>query len=182
MQQPLSPTADNQDDILEGSEHVIVTIKKHWAGVVGIYLAAILVVTALVTLGFYVLPQMGLSKESQTLLVAGLLAVGAILIFILMTIVYVYNQSKIILTDLALVQTLYLSLFNKKISRLSMSNVEDVSAEQKGIVSNMLGYGTLFVQSGGQEDNFVFKYCPMPNVYAERILEARQKYAEAHPR
>jgi uncharacterized membrane protein YdbT with pleckstrin-like domain len=76
------------------------------------------------------------------------------------------------------VQIIQRSLFNKKVSRLSMSNVEDVNAEQKGIIASMLGYGTLTVQTAGEEDNFVFSFCPNPNFYAEKILEARQAYVQ----
>jgi uncharacterized membrane protein YdbT with pleckstrin-like domain len=78
-----------------------------------------------------------------------------------------------------LVQIIQKSLFIRKISRLSFSNVEDVTAEQRGILASIFNYGTLLIQTAGTEDNFEFKYCPTPNKYADEIIEARQRYARS---
>jgi hypothetical protein len=59
-----------------------------------------------------------------------------------------------------------------------MANVEDVTAEQKGILATIFGYGTLMVQTAGERENFTFYYCPDPNTYASRIIEAHQTYVE----
>lgn len=61
-----------------------------------------------------------------------------------------------------------------------MSNVEDVNVEQRGIAAHLFNYGTLTVQTAGEEDNFVFSQCPNANIHAEQILEARQAYARQH--
>jgi uncharacterized membrane protein YdbT with pleckstrin-like domain len=100
---------------------------------------------------------------------------------ILFVMAYVYHQSRLTLTDKSCVQVIQRNLFNKKISRLSMSNVEDVNVDQRGIIASLFNYGTLTVQTAGEEDNFLFTFCPSPNLYAERILEARQAYAQQHP-
>ena len=71
------------------------------------------------------------------------------------------------------------TLFNRKVSRLSMSNVEDVNEEQRGIISSLFNYGTLTVQTAGTEDNFVFTLCPDPTKLADKIIEARQAYARS---
>jgi hypothetical protein len=61
-----------------------------------------------------------------------------------------------------------------------MSNVEDVNVQENGFLPTILNFGTLTVETAGEEDNFIFPMCPSPNHYAEIILEARQKYAETH--
>ena len=60
-----------------------------------------------------------------------------------------------------------------------MSNVEDVSAEERGILSTVFDYGTIVVQTAGALENFIFPYCPQPSKYADQIIEARQRYARA---
>jgi uncharacterized membrane protein YdbT with pleckstrin-like domain len=72
------------------------------------------------------------------------------------------------------------TLFNRKVSRLSMSNVEDVNEEQRGIIASIFNYGTLTVQTAGTEDNFIFTMCPNPAQLADKIIEARQAYAKSH--
>lgn len=173
--------SNNPTDMIEGSEHVLVVVRKHWAGIVGIYAIATLLAVALIGLAVVVLPQMNLSYQSNVLLALSAVVVVGAFMLILATMIYVYHQSKLTLTDQSLVQVIQRSLFNCKTSRLSMSNVEDVNVEQTGVIANIFGYGTLTVQTAGEEDNFVFTYCPTPNIYAERILEARQSYARQHP-
>jgi hypothetical protein len=171
---------NNTDDMVESNEHVLVVVHKHWAGVAVMYLLTTLVLLALVIIGIYVLPDMNLSSDTSGLITLGSIATLVIFAAIVATIVSIYYQSKLTLTDKSLVQIIQRSLFNRKISRLSMSNVEDVNVEQKGVIASIFNYGTLTVQTAGEEDNFVFSFCPNPNIYAERILEARQVYAEHH--
>jgi hypothetical protein len=100
-------------------------------------------------------------------------------VLILFTATYIYKQSRLLVTDKSLVQIIQKTLFNKKVSRLSMSNVEDVSEEQRGFLASFFNYGTLTVQTAGTEDNFVFSLCPNPAKLADRIIEARQAYAKS---
>ncbi|MDB5160826.1 MAG: hypothetical protein JWO96_206 [Candidatus Saccharibacteria bacterium] len=172
---------NNMTDMLEGDEHVLVIVRKHWIGAIGIYILAAASTLALIVLAFIIIPDLKLSPSSKAL--ATLVASGVLAIFTLMTLLFarIYHQSKLTLTDKSLVQRLQRSLFNCKISRLSMSNVEDVNVDQRGIAATVFNFGTLTVQTAGEQDNFVFTLCPTPNVYAEKVLEARQAYARHHP-
>lgn len=87
-----------------------------------------------------------------------------------------YNGNQLIISDINITQVLQVGLFNRKISELSMENVEDVTAQQHGIFPVMLNYGVLKVETAGEQNNFVFKYCPNPNAYAKALLDARQHY------
>ncbi len=167
-------------DLVEGDEKVLAIVHKHWVGLLAIYILAGVGLVSLIALSLFVLPDLHLS--SGALRIASLAAVVAIAILgaMLYVIVYVYKKSQLTLTDQSLVQMVQRGLFNKKISRLSMSNVEDVNVEQKGILAHLFNYGTLTVQTAGEEDNFLFNRCPKANVYADQILQARQTYARRH--
>jgi hypothetical protein len=173
---PVNPRSDQ--DLIENDEHVLIVVRKHWAGLAAIYLLACILIISIVALTVFVVPDLKLSSATLGLTSMGAMVVGLIFAVVLSVMVYVYKKSSLTLTDRSLVQIIQRSLFNKKVSRLSMSNVEDVNAEQKGIIASMLGYGTLTVQTAGEEDNFVFSFCPNPNFYAEKILEARQAYVQ----
>jgi len=174
-------TPDDNQDLIENNEHVIVVVRKHWAGIAAIYALGAALALAIVALAIYITPNLTLSHESLVLTsFAGLVVVGLFALFMFVA-AYVYGQSHLTLTDKSCVQVIQRSLFNKKTSRLSMSNVEDVNVDQRGIISSLFNYGTLTIQTAGEEDNFVFTFCPKPNLYAERILEARQAYAQQHP-
>ncbi|HVO86663.1 MAG TPA: PH domain-containing protein [Candidatus Binatia bacterium] len=172
---PIQPPSED-DDLLGHDEQVLVVIHQHWAGAAEIYGLAIFSLLSLVILGFFVIPGLNLSAQTAALATSLAIFVIGLFLAVLMAAIYIYHKSSLTLTDRSIVQLVQRTLFNRKFSRLSMSNVEDVNCEQKGVIANMLGYGTLTVQTAGEEDNFVFKFCPTPNIYAERILAARQAY------
>ena len=179
----LPPTTSPVDaaDLIENNDQVLGVIHRHWIGLVGMYILAAAAAITLVLLGIFVIPDLKLSSDAIHLATVAAVVAAIFLAIIFYVIVYVYEQSKLTLTDKSLVQMIQRGLFNKKISRLSMSNVEDVNVEQRGIIAHLFNYGTLTVQTAGEEDNFVFSQCPNANIYAEQILEARQTYARHHP-
>lgn len=174
-------TAEKDDDMLETGEHVLTEVRRHPIGVAAIYLEAVLAIIAIVAVGVFSGQALknNLSEDANKLvLVAAFILIGFVAMVFFVA-VYVYRQSRMLVTDRSLVQVLQRGLFNRKVSRLSMSNVEDVSADQAGLLPTMFNYGTLTVQTAGEQDNFIFPWCPKPNLYAERILEARQAYVQS---
>ena len=171
----------HDEDLLEPGEQLVVIVKKHPIGLIGIYIEALVGLLAVFGLLVAVAPDFfnGLSNQAYMAVVAVIIFGLAVLVFFLFTATYVYRQSRLLVTDRSLVQILQKSLFIRKVSRLSMSNVEDVSAEERGILSTMFDYGTIVVQTAGALENFIFPYCPQPSKYADQIIEARQRYARA---
>ncbi len=168
-------------ETLDPDEHVVKIVKRHIIGIVFIYIEALAGITALLALVFVLAPDAfkDLSGNSFNLFVGIVFFAVALLALVLFVATYVYRQSELLVTDKNLVQVLQRSLFNRKVSRLSMSNVEDVTADQRGILATIFNYGTLMIQTAGEMDNFVFIYCPNPNKYAEIVLDARQAYARS---
>lgn len=167
--------------MLEAGERLLGVVQKHWIGIVGIYLEAIVGVIAIAAVFLTVTPGTfkNLSGSAASLLVLCVIVGLAALIFFLFVATYIYRQTRFLITDRGLVQYTQSSLFIRKVTRLSFSNVEDVSAEQRGILPTILNYGTMLVQTAGAMDNFEFKYCPNPTRYADIIIEAREAYAES---
>ena len=171
------------DDMLEPGECILTVIHRSLIGLVGIYLVAIAAVAAIFVLIIALSPNT-FNTDSSTISgsLMGIIVLGAVLlVLILFTVTYVYRQSRLLVTDRSLVQVMQKTLFNRKVSRLSMSNVEDVSEQQAGILASIFDYGTLTVQTAGTMENFIFTLCPHPAKLADRIIEARQKYANEHP-
>jgi uncharacterized membrane protein YdbT with pleckstrin-like domain len=166
-------------DLLNHDENVVTIIHKSIIGLVYIYIEAFAAVVALLALAVLAFPDLfsSLSANSNVLLMSAVVFSIALIFFILFIATYVYRQSKLIVTDQNLIQILQGGLFSRKISRLSVSNVEDVTADQHGFLQTIFGYGTLTVETAGEMKNFIFPYCPNPNKYADQILDARQAYA-----
>ena len=168
-------------DMLEPGETVVTVVHRSIIGLVGIYLVAIAAVLAIFGLVIALSPDtFNTSSVTISPALSAIMVLGALLlVLILFTATYIYRQSRLLVTDRSLVQINQKTLFNRKVSRLSFSNVEDVSEEQRGILASLFGYGTLMVQTAGERDNFDFTLCPNPSRLADRIIEARQAYAEA---
>src|SRR5437868_1048841 len=178
---PLQGVSKNHaEDLLEPGESVITVVRRSLIGLAGVYFVAILAVGAIVALIVTLAP--GTFQSSGDSISGSLSAIivmsAVLLVLILFTATYVYRQSRLLVTDKSLIQILQRTLFIRKVSRLSMSNVEDVNEEQRGVLASLFNYGTLTVQTAGTEDNFVFTLCPNPTQLADRIIEARQAYAK----
>ncbi len=177
---PLAPQPLVDPELLVAGEHIVVIVRKHIIGLIFIYLEALVGLIAVLSILFIAAPDIfnDLGKQSNRALVALVLLGVTVLILFLFVATYVYRLSRLLVTDKNLIQINQKSLFIRTVSRLSMSNVEDVSADQRGILATIFNYGTLHIQTAGERPNFDFKYCPTPNKYADLVLEARQAYAE----
>ena len=165
---------------MEPGEKLLAVVHRHPIGIFFVYLEALAGVIAIIALFVTVAPEtfQDLTRQGNRWLVAGIIFGLAALIFFLFVATYVYRLNRILITDRSLVEISQRSLFLRRISRLNFENVEDVTAAQLGILSTIFNYGTLTVQTAGTLENFIFKYCPNPNKYADIIVEARRAYLQ----
>ncbi|HVX58581.1 MAG TPA: PH domain-containing protein [Candidatus Saccharimonadales bacterium] len=168
--------------LIEPGEVIETVVHRHPIGIVGIYVEMITgIVVVLIGVALALAGTFGkLPTDAKAWVGMGAFLLIGFLVIILLVSSYVYRASRIIITDQSLVAVVQQAIFSRKISRLSMSNVEDVTAEQRGILPSMLNFGTLTIQTAGQEDNFIFPFCPRPNDVADQILACRQAYARKH--
>ncbi|HCM51571.1 TPA: hypothetical protein DIS56_00310 [Candidatus Saccharibacteria bacterium] len=173
-------TFSQSEDLMEPGEKLLAVVHRHPIGIFFVYLEALAGVIAIIALFVTVAPEtfQDLTRQGNRWLVAGIIFGLAALIFFLFVATYVYRLNRILITDRSLVEISQRSLFLRRISRLNFENVEDVTAAQLGILSTIFNYGTLTVQTAGTLENFIFKYCPNPNKYADIIVEARRAYLQ----
>ncbi len=178
--QPL-PKDDRIENLLEG-EVKIIEVKRHPFGLIALYFQVIVGVCLAFVLILFLSHNIfsELSSYASIVSIAGILVLGLVLIILLIS-TYLYNQNKLIISTKNLTQILQKGLFNREVSELSMANVEDVSAEKKGIFQTLLNYGNLKIETAGAISNFHFPYCPRPSYYGKIILDARQRYIDNDP-
>lgn len=157
-------------------------IRRHPVGIILVYIEAILAVLAVILFLILLSPEIfrGNSFSDLAWIGVAMIIIAFALFFMLLVSTYIYNQNRIIVTDHDIEQIIQRGLFVRKISRLELSDVEDVSVSQKGLLPTLFGYGTLTIETAGaQQENFVFPYCSNPNIYAQRLLHVRGKYVVA---
>lgn len=162
------------------NEELVTEIRKDPVGLVivlltgGFVTIALLLVSGVVA-GIDLTQVFGPNAGSvRSLLVIGCLlgAIGTVITTAIAAFLYVSNV--IFVTSEKIAQVLYLSLFNRKISQLSIGDVQDVTVSQKGILAHIFNYGTLVIETAGEQQNYSFTYVPDPYQVSKMIVGAHE--------
>jgi uncharacterized membrane protein YdbT with pleckstrin-like domain len=175
-----APTVNNPLNAMGEREVNIFEVKRHPIGLLGMYISfgLLLVVVAAVAV---IAPDILTDYDSAQIQKIGIAAflVSAVFVGIFSVIAHVvYYGNRWVLTSDSLTQVTQPSLFNTQHSQLSLGNLEDVTAQQEGILAHMFNYGVLKVETAGEHSKFSFAYCPNPNAYAQKILVAREAFEQ----
>lgn len=170
----------------DADEELIAEIRKHPIGyiviaITGVFIAlAVLIGTTLLganidNLGF----SLGDSSSSAQAIV---ILIGVVLTLLILgataIAIVIYIRNVVYVTNEKIAEVSYISLFNRKVTQLGVGEVEDVTVEQKGILSRIFNYGTLIVETAGEKENATFTLVPHPNTHSQEIIEAHEKYVE----
>lgn len=188
--QDLSTRAKKFFDMIEfdANEQLIWEIRKHSFGLFLVYFTG-LIITSVIFIFLVLFPSlftrnfMGLGIELGTLRPI-LIALG----FLLTTFsligtaigAYLYQANVVIVTSEKIAQLLYTTLFDRKISQLSIGDVQDVSVQQKGIFARIFNYGTLIVETAGEQNNYIFTFTPQPYETAKSIVGSHEENLKAY--
>jgi ABC-type multidrug transport system fused ATPase/permease subunit len=68
-------------------------------------------------------------------------------------------------------------LFNRVVSELGLSSIQDITVEQKGIFATILQYGDVYVQTAAEKERFVFQKVPNP-YHISKIIQQLNEQAK----
>lgn len=166
----------------DAEEKLIGEIKKHPFGLFIIYFSGTFI-TAMLVIALIIVPislqssdfaGIGFASLQPVMAVVGLM-LTLLSVIITMIAAYLYEHNVVLITNEKLTQMLYLSIFNRKISQLSIGDVQDVTVTQIGIFARMFNYGTLLVETAGEQANYNFTYTPRPYETAKLIVAAHEE-------
>lgn len=165
------------------NEKLICEIKKHPFGLFIIYATgvtiALILFAACLTAAWFVGNEFSnleaeVTRNKNLFVLAGLilalLALGVTFIA-----GYIYSRNIMLVTNEKIAQVLYKSLFSRKISQLSIGDVQDVTIDQKGVLPRIFNYGTIVIETAGEQQNYGFSYAPNPYHFAKEIVGAHEK-------
>jgi hypothetical protein len=169
---------DNALTVTQPGERTVCEIKRHPIGLMAVYAATGIMLIVVAVLAFVVAPSLASGSMVTKIgaLVFLLVTIFSLLFAFISTKVY-WGNSWVLTTD-SLTQIEQDSLFKRESSQLSLGNLEDVTAEQNGILPHMFNYGWVRVETASERGKFVFQYCPNPNYYAQQILSARESFEQ----
>ena len=164
-------------DNIDPDEHILTIAYQHPFGIIIIYLSAFVCFIGALAIMSALLPSVFSSSSTAYGLMTIFALVATVIVGIILSVAtYVYKQSRLTVTDRNVIQVLQQGVMNRKISQISLANVEDVTSHQKGFLANMFNFGTLKIETAGEQVNFVFNFCPESNRVAKIILDAKDDF------
>ncbi len=176
---------------LSEGEYIISAVRRHPIGLLSIWLVVgLIVILCLVGLPVYaqnsgeVARMFGFSADAAPsaavvaipfLLISGLVLVGGIIA------TYVYLQNKFFLTNESVVQHIQTSLFSRKEQTISLTNIEDASYRQHGILQTILNYGNIRLSTQGEETTYRFSYVSNPKHQIALLNDAVEAFKMGRP-
>jgi len=178
MEQPI-PHHKYFDSQKEGEE-VLLILRRHWV----VYFPSVIVAAVVVMICILIYLNLDTIVVTRTSYFMNVLTKSGVSIFILFTILFVYISWLInylnfnLVTNQHLVAIDQLMLFSRKISELTLEDIQDVSATQHGFFQSIFHYGDVIVQTAGEKPNFTLEKIGDPYEMSRQVMEIKDKYGE----
>lgn len=168
-------------EAINPDETKIADVRRHYVGLVLLYVQVLFGVLLAMGMILFFMSSLTTNSAAASLFAAASLVIVFLGAVFLVLAARIYKSNQLIVTDKNITQVLQVGLFHRKVSELSMASVEDVTARQKGFLQTVFNYGTVTIETSGEQENFNFLFCPNPNAHAKMLLDARSAYLQSHP-
>lgn len=170
---------------LSDSEYILSTIRRHPIGLflpVGITIFLVAVVLSSLINYPLIVESAGLvnAPDAAIVWVLGLLLTALFLIGGYIA-VWVYVNNKFFLTNESVIQEIQVSIFSKHEQTVSLSNIEDASFQQHGILQTLLNYGSIRLSTEGDETTYRFQYVANPKEQIALLNNAVEAFKNGRP-
>ena len=169
---------------LSESEFVISAVRRHPIGLFAPVTVTVLLVAITLSL------TINLPVIMNSLGVSGVdlspLYLGGVLLTILFLLggyisIWVYMNNRFFLTNESVIQEIQSSLFAHHEQTVSLSNIEDASYEQRGIVQTLFNYGSIRLSTEGDETTYRFNYVAHPKQQIAILNNAVEAFKNGRP-
>ncbi|MFA4930577.1 MAG: PH domain-containing protein [Patescibacteria group bacterium] len=83
-----------------------------------------------------------------------------------------------IVTNERIIDISQIGLFNRVVSELYLTQIQDVSGNQKGFLQNLFHYGDVIIQTAGGKNNFVIDHVSDSYGVARKIVDLQEALME----
>ena len=152
-------------------EKTLMVIKRHW--IILVKLWSFVVLGFLLTVLIYIFWNNGWTHITA-------------IIFWMMYSIFLYVQwldhelDMYIITNNRIVWVEQIAFLNRKVSECNLWQVQEVGSHTKGLLANLLNYGTVKIQTAWNATNFAMDYSPHPLENSRSILNVVDSYRDAH--
>lgn len=165
-------------------EEIIGEAHRHVIGALYLLLTAILITIVIGVMMSYVV-----SNEGEFFRFFGLdynfplaKAVSVILAIVIVTVfvgtlfaVHVYSHNYLVLTSNKIVIVKSMNIIQRRVSQLAIGDVQDTTVTEPSFLARLLKYGTLRVETAGEQENVHITYVSDAFEVSKAIVEAHEK-------
>ena len=155
------------------NEEVLRIIHRHWFSIAMQY-SAIGCATILLVIIFSILPEITpLSSDAlPPVFLAFLLNTFFLFLWLYAFLIWVdYYFDIWIITNERIVNIEQKGLFNREVSELQFSRIQDVTSVVDGFIPTILNFGDVYVQTAAEEERFVFRQIPDPYTIKDMVMQ-----------
>jgi hypothetical protein len=170
---------------LSEAEYIVSAVRRHPIGLVfplGTTVFLVAFVASLMVNYDVIVVSMGILNP---LPFGTILPIGSLLILLFLIggyIAYwVYVQNRFFLTNESVIQEIQTSLFTRHEQTVSLTNIEDASFEQRGIIQTLLDYGSIRLSTEGDETTYRFNYVSNPKRHIAILNNAVEAFKNGRP-
>ncbi len=159
------------------NEQVVRVIHRHWFNIC-IHLTLVFVFAFVIITSLSIFPALFPDVLNENTSKIFLFAENTLFLFLwlygfLVWIDYYFDVW--IVTNERIVNIEQRGLFNRHISELRFSRVQDVTSSVDGLIPTMLNFGDVYVQTASEEDHFTFRQVGDPFAVKDEVMRlARQ--------
>lgn len=91
--------------------------------------------------------------------------------YVLFYIITMYTLDYWVVTNERIVDSIQCGFFNRQVSELSLSSIQDISTSLEGFLPTTMNYGSVKIQTAARENHFYFDEVPNPQKVKDTIME-----------
>jgi len=170
---------------LHKDEHVLHVARKHWFILFGqaLFIAFLFVIPFILYIILQSLPTINvLSLPGNPVYLFGALSgVWFLFLWILFFVIWTnYYLDILILTNKRIVSIDQKGLFSREVSNFRLDRIQDITVEVHGIIATFLKFGTIHIQTAGEDREFIMKGAPNPYKIKELVLKEHSRTVEQY--
>lgn len=169
---------------LSRGEYVLSAVRRHPIGLFKIWGIGLALILAFLLLYYVTFAAPSVTETVEGFAGVGIVVVGLMLILVsagTMAATYVYLSNRFYLTNESVIQEIQDTLFSRHEQTVSLSNIEDASFRQAGIVPTLLNYGTIRLSTEGDETTYRFSYVANPKRHIKILNNAVEAFKNGRP-
>jgi uncharacterized membrane protein YdbT with pleckstrin-like domain len=166
--------------VIKEKEDIIKIIHRHWFNiatqfVIVIVMALFLIGASVFASAYYPILQ-EINFRNLALFVESILAIFIWIFAFFIWIDYYFDIW--IITNERIINIEQRGLFVRAMSEVKFTRIQDVTAEEKGVIPTMLDYGDVFIQTAAETERFVFRKVPNPYGLKDMIMNMQREQAK----